>query len=191
MRRILAAAGQLDSLSQIAVACLVLGWFFTDTLVASWGSLQHGVRFFQMSAVLHDPSMMFFRIPPSATVLLFAMLCLACIAAPLLPRLTGRPRLALANFAPLLLLLTCAWLLYQRTAADFLPAPHTPDGVTAKVVGFANRLLNKGSTLVSHHISVGLGGYLAVLACVTLAVQGVRQLRGGARGAPSGAAPTA
>jgi hypothetical protein len=185
VRRIIAAAGQLDSLTLVALACLVFGWFFTDTLVTSWGSLRHGVRFFHLSVILRDPSMMFFQIPLSLRVLRFALLCMACIAAPLLPRQYARRWLAVANFAPLLLLLVCAWLLHQRTAGDFLPAAQMPDGVAGRAVGLANRLLNRGSAVVSHHIAVGLGGYLGGLACVALAAQGVWQLMVNARDAPS------
>ena len=189
VRKLVTAFVKLDSLSKVALVCLFLGWFCTDTLVASWGSLRHGVRFFAMPAVIADPSMMFFNIPLSLRVLQFAVLCLACIAAPLLPHLYRRPRLALANLAPLALLLVCAGLLYQRTAGDVLPAPHDADGIAARTVGLANRLLNRGSAVVSHHVSVGLGGYLALLACAALAVQGVRQLRGAPREGAAGSTP--
>ena len=190
LRKIGLAVAATDGLSKVALVCLILGWFFTDTLVATWGSLQHGVKFFDMSAVIADPSMMFFRISFSFGVLMFSLLCALCIAAPLLPHLVRRPALAVGNFAPLLLFLACAALLWHRTSGDFVPTPHDPQGIAGKVVGFANQLLNRSSAVVAHHVSVGLGGYLGLLASVALAVQGMRNMKAKPTLPPSGT-PTA
>lgn len=57
---ILSAARRIDGASQMAMLAIFVGWFFVDTLVASLGSLQHGVRFFDISSAIADPTRIFF-----------------------------------------------------------------------------------------------------------------------------------
>jgi hypothetical protein len=63
---LLKAVGQIDLTGKIAMVCVFFGWFLVDTLVVTLGSLQHGARFFDMSAVIADPSRMFFGVQGSA-----------------------------------------------------------------------------------------------------------------------------
>src|ERR1700727_614365 len=81
------AAGQIELPSKAAIVCIFFAWFLLDTLVVTLGSLQHGVRFYDMSAVIADPSRMFFGLQGSLHRTLFIPLCIVCILAPLLPHL--------------------------------------------------------------------------------------------------------
>src|ERR1700733_16161998 len=83
--RLLKAAGQIELASKIAIVCVFFVWFLVDTLVVTLGSLQHGVRFYDMSAVIADPSRMFFGLQGSLHRMFFIPLCMVCILAPLLP----------------------------------------------------------------------------------------------------------
>jgi hypothetical protein len=37
--------------------------------------------------------------------------------------------------------------------------------------------VQRGSDLVSRHVSIGVGGYLALIACIVLALRGIRRFR--------------
>jgi len=154
MRR---AAGQLETSSKWAIACIVVGWFFTDTLVASLASLHRGIRFFYLPAVIADPTRMFF----------------ACVLAPVAAHLSTHRFARLGYLSPLLLIVLCGALLYSKTSGDFFASP-SDNGIGTSVVHLANRLVARGSDLASRHVAIGAGGYLAAIASVVLAVQGIR-----------------
>jgi hypothetical protein len=175
--RLLQAAGQMDLSSKIAIPCVFFGWFLADTLVVTLGSLQHGVRFFDMSAVIADPSRMFFGSPGSLHRMLFIPLCVICLFAPLLPHVHRIRLLWLGYAAPLALMVTCGALLFSRTSGEFIAAPSNAGRVGGNLIQFANDLVHRGGDLVARHVSIGVGGYLALAASIVLALQGVRHLR--------------
>jgi hypothetical protein len=175
--RLLKAAGQIELASKIAIACIFFGWFLLDTLVVTLGSLQHGVRFFDISAVIADPSRMFFGLQGSVHRVFFIPLCLAALAAPLLPHFGRMRALWLSYLAPLALMLVCGALLFSRTSGDFIAAPSNAGRVAGNLIQFANDLLHRGGDLVARHVSIGIGGYLALVAGIVLALRGVRRLR--------------
>src|SRR5579863_1204848 len=82
---ILSAARRIDGASQVALLAIFVGWFFVDTLVASLGTLQHGVRFFDISSAIFDPTRIFFAGDASWRRGSFVLLCLVCLLAPILP----------------------------------------------------------------------------------------------------------
>jgi hypothetical protein len=175
--RLLKAAGQVELASKIAIVCVFFGWFLVDTLVVSLGSLQHGVRFFDISAVIADPSRMFFGLQGSAHRVFFIPLCIVCIVAPLLPHFAGARMLWLSYIAPLALMLFCGVLLYWRTSGEFIAAPSNARRVAGNLVQFANDLVHHGGDFVARHVSIGIGGYLALAASLVLALQGVQRFR--------------
>jgi hypothetical protein len=156
---------------------VALGWFFMNTLVASLGSLQHGVRFFDMSAIIGDPTRLFFGVDAPFHRTFFGLLCLACLLAPLAPHLQKKKSLWLCYALPLALMLVCGVLLYVRTSGDFFADPGEPNSMTGSLMHFANDLVRRGSDMVSRHISVGLGAYIALLGSSVLASQGIRRFR--------------
>jgi hypothetical protein len=175
--RVCRAAWMLDAPSKIAIACLIVGWFFISTLVVSFGSLQHGVRFFDMSAVIADPTRLFFGIDSFVQRVLFGLICIGCLAGPLLPQIVRRRTAWLGYLAPLVLMVLCGALLFSKTSGEFFSTPSNAGSVTGSFIRFANDLVNRGGGLVSKHISVGAGGYLALIASVFLAVHGFRRFR--------------
>jgi hypothetical protein len=175
--RLLKAAGQIELASKVAIVCIFFGWFLVDTLVVTLGSLQHGVRFYDLSAVIADPSRMFFGLQGSLHRTIFIPLCLVCIFAPLLPHFRSMRVLWLSYVAPLALTVICAVLLYARTSGEFIAAHSNTGRVGANLIQFANGLVHHGGDLVARHVSIGVGGYLALVACVVLALRGVRRFR--------------
>src|SRR5580700_6031671 len=114
---------QMGRSSQIAIVCVFFGWFLVDTLVVTLGSLQHGVRFLDMSAVIADPSRMFFGLQGSMHRVFFIPLCIFCIFAPLWPVFRPIRVLWLSYLAPLALMVICGALLFSRTSGEFIAAP--------------------------------------------------------------------
>lgn len=171
------AAAQIEAASKIAIACIFVSWFLLDTLVVTLGSLQHGVRFFDLSAVIADPSRMFFGYQGWVHRALFGLLCTVCLGAPVLPHLRREKMLWLAYVAPLALTATCGVLLFWRTSGQFIAAPSDASRIAATVVQFANDLVHHSSALITRHVSIGVGGYLAFVASFVLALRGIRQLR--------------
>ena len=175
--RLLNAAGQIELTSKIAMVCVFFGWFLVDTLVVTLGSLQHGVRFFDMSAVIADPSRMIFGLHGSLHRAFFIPLCIVCIFAPLLPHFRRMRMLWLSYIAPLALMLICGTLLFSRTSGEFIAAPSHAGRVGGNLIQFANDLVHHGGDLVARHVAIGVGGYLALAASLVLALQGIRGLR--------------
>jgi hypothetical protein len=174
-QRLTDAAGDLDTLSKIALVCLVIAWFFADTLVVALGSIKSGVRFYDISAVIGDPSRLFFSIDTTFSVVAFGGLCIACVLLPLTPHFFRGRFTWFAYCAPLALIVTCAVLLYSRASSEFFTSPALPSGIGSKVVHFANSLVQHGGGLVARHVAVGLGGYLGTLCGLVLAIQGFRR----------------
>ena len=185
--RAIRAFAEVDGTSKLAMVCLIFAWFFMNTLVVSLGSLQHGVRFFDMSAVIADPTRLFFGVDAWFHEAFFGLLCLACVVAPLAPHIlrpVGEERGAVFGkpvwpfyLAPLALMVICGSLLYTRSSGEFFAPPPDPKSFTGSIVHFANDLARRGGDLVSQHISVGAGAYLGLIGCVVLAVQGLRRHR--------------
>jgi hypothetical protein len=177
--RLATAASQIEAAAKIAIVCILFSWFFLDTLVVTLGSLQHGVRFFDMSAIIADPSRMFFGFNGWAHRAVFGALCLACVAAPILPHLRPGRAPWLAYLAPLALMAICGALLFWRTSGQFVAAPSDADQLAGTVVQFANDLVHHSSARMTRHVSIGIGGYLGLVSSLVLVLRGVRQFRRG------------
>jgi hypothetical protein len=175
--RVVRAVAALEGSSRLAIVCVLFGWFFMNTLVVTLGSLQHGVRFFDMSSVIADPSRLFFDVDTPFHRICFCLTCLLSLSAPLAPHLVKKRAAWLGYLAPLALILVCGALLYSRSSGDFFAAPTAAKSVSSNFIRFANDLVHHGSGLVSRHISVGAGGYVALIGSLVLAVRGIRGLR--------------
>ncbi|MEA3142101.1 MAG: hypothetical protein QOK23_4270 [Gammaproteobacteria bacterium] len=175
--RLIQASDQLETASKLALLCVFIGWFMTDTLVVTLGSLQHGVRFFDMSAVIADPTRLFFGIQGSFQRILFGLVCILSLSAAALPYLRRERAAWLAYLAPLVLMLICGVLLYSRTSSEFFGSPTDASVVGSDLIRFANKFARQGSGLVARHISMGVGGYLAFVASLVLALRGIRHYR--------------
>jgi hypothetical protein len=176
LSRLTQAAAQLETASKFALLCIFVGWFFVDTLVVTIGSLQHGVRFADISAVIADPTRLFFGIQGSSHRIMFSLVCILCLLAPLLPHLQRRRVNWLAYLAPLALMVVCGALLYSRTSGELFAAP-SAGTAGSSLLRFANDLVRQGTGLVARHVAVGFGGYLALVASLVLALRGARHFR--------------
>jgi hypothetical protein len=171
------AARQIDGVSLLALLAIFIGWFFVDTLAVTLGSLRHGVRFFDISAAIADPTRIFFGVDGSFQRFLFGIVCLLCLLAPLLAHWRAARWTWLSYLVPLALMVICGALLYSKTSGEFFAAPAGASTLGGSVIRFANSLVRQGTGLVSKHVSVGAGGYLAFAGSLVLAAQGIRHLR--------------
>jgi hypothetical protein len=169
--------GELETAAKFALLCIILGWFMIDTLVVTLGSLQHGVRFFDMSAVIADPTRLFFGIQAPFHRVFFGLVCILCLGAPVLPHLRRERITWLGYLAPLILMLVCGALLYSRTSSEFFGTSSDASAVGGELLRFANKFARQNTSLVARHISIGVGGYLAFVASVVLALRGLRRYR--------------
>jgi hypothetical protein len=183
--RLSRAATELDTVSKFALLCILVGWFLLDTLVVSLGSLQHGVRFFDISSVIADPTRLFFGVQGAARKVLFALVCLLCLLAPLLPHLRRERANWLGYLAPLVLMLICGVVLYSRTSSELFVAPSHAGPIGSNLIRFANGLLHQGTGLVAKHVSVGVGAYVALIAATVLALRGIRRFQAASPGPPN------
>jgi hypothetical protein len=168
---------RIDGWSLSAVLAISVGWFFIDTLAVTLGSLQHGVRFFDISAAIADPTRIFFGVDSSFQRIFFVLICFVCLLAPLLAQWRSHRMAWLAYLAPLGLMVLCGALLYVKTSSEFFSAPSDVNSLSSGALRFAHDLVHRGSGLVSKHVSIGAGGYLSFAGSLMLAVQGMRQLR--------------
>lgn len=168
---------KLDTASLIALLCIFLSWFFIDTFTVTLGSLQHGVRFYDLPAVIADPTRMFFGSAVTLRTFLFGSVCVGCLLLPLAVYGRAGRWIWLALLSPLALTLLCGALLYYRTSGEFFAMPAEPAGMTGNLIHFANGLVHRGSGAVARHVSIGIGGYLGFAAALLLAVSGVRGFR--------------
>jgi hypothetical protein len=165
----------MDLASKGALAAVFVGWFFMNTFVVSLGALEHGVRFFDMSAMIADPTRLFFGGDTPFHRFFFGLACLSCLAAPL--AVEGiHPRFAVCGYAaPLLLIVVCGSLLYWRTSGELFSPPSDAKSLTGGIVHFANDLVHRGSDLVARHLALGAGSYLASVGSAVLAWRGLRR----------------
>ena len=100
---------KLDAAAIVALVSIFFGWFLIDTLVVTFGSLRHGVRFYDFAAVIADPSRMFFGMQATARTHVFGALCLVCLLLPVARCICVKSArwLWFAHCAPLLLMLIC------------------------------------------------------------------------------------
>jgi hypothetical protein len=168
---------KLDTASLIALFSIFLGWFFIETLAVTLGTLVHGVRFFDLPAVIADPTRMFFAIETTARTYLFGALCLFCLLLPFVVVLRRERWTWFTYCAPLALMLICSTLLYARSSGEFFTVPADTASVSSNLIRFANGLVHRGSGVVARHVTVGVGGYLAFTGSVLLAAMGVRGYR--------------
>jgi hypothetical protein len=179
---------KIDSVTWVAVGCVVLGWFFLDTLAATFGPIQHTVRFYDLPVVMHDPRWLLSGVKdayPLARVT-FGLVCLVVITAPLLPRL-GFPRVPyLLSSAPFLLMLLCGIVLYVKSSSTQIEATDSLGRIGGYLAKWANGAANWSGDVIARHIAIGAGGYLSFLASGFLAVRGVIRPRqpAGADAAP-------
>jgi len=165
---------KIDPAGLVALFCIFSSWFFIDTFTVTLGSLQHGVRFYDVPAVIADPTRMFFGTATTFRTLMFGALCVCCLLLPLAVYWRGERWIWFTLCAPLILMLVCGLVLYSRTSGEFFATPTDAASASGNLIRFANGLVHRGGGAVARHVSIGVGGYAAFVASLVLAISGVR-----------------
>lgn len=96
------------------------------------------------------------------------------IFAPLLAQAWAPRFLSLAYCAPLLLMALCGALLMSRFFRDWVAVSKNAAPLEQEFARLANDLFERGAGLAARSVKISIGGYLAALASVWLALQGAR-----------------
>jgi hypothetical protein len=81
------------------------------------------------------------------------------------------------------LLLVAGGFVYYKASSALFPEPANADVITKDLMRLANDVIHRGGGLVVQRISIGLGGYLALLGSIALALHGTRRNRDTVRSA--------
>lgn len=161
------------------MACIAVGWFGLDTLVATFGPMRHPAHFYDLPAVMLDPRRLLFgpTEPLSTGTFVFGLLCLAVIALPVLPRLGFSPARWLLVTAPLLWMVLCGTVLYVKASSAHMTAPERMGRLGGYLASWANGAMDWTGDVVARHITLGPGAYLALIGAAWLAFKGASELR--------------
>jgi hypothetical protein len=170
---------KIDLPTWLALACVLLGWFGLNTLVATFGPVVHVVHFYDLPVVMRDPGWLVTGVDdvfPLARMA-FGFVCLVAVTAPLLPRL-GFPKVPyLLSAAPFLLMLLCGIVLYVKSSSTHVDATAGLGKLGGYLAKWANGATAWGGDVVARHITIGAGGYLSFIASGFLAIRGILRPR--------------
>jgi len=174
-RKAVRGAARWDPLTWLAVICLLLGWFYVKCLIVWVSGIEHGVRFYDLPAIILKPSQLFFGVRRYYLLLAlpFGALCLGCIYALTLPYQGSSRKSWLLHLLPLIVLAGCYAALYHRTGQDLIRTD--PDKVAGDLTRLTNDLWNRGAGVVARHVAVAGGAYVALAGSLFLAARGIRQ----------------
>lgn len=177
------AAPRVDAVAIGAAACILIGWFVLNTVDTEFAGIRLGFHFYNTWSVLAHPSRLFTGLADGDGVrsVLFGVLCFLVLAVAVAPQIRLDTRPPFAHLAPLLLMLVCGALLYEKTSGEFLAQTNETNAIGAHVIAFANSIAHRLSAAATRHVSLGLGAYVAFAASIVLAVRGFPRARAGAR----------
>jgi hypothetical protein len=155
-----------------------VGWFLVDVVLVSAGSLHQGFRFYELPALIGQPSRIVTIGHPQASSIAFGLLCFAMLSA-LLASAVGPPawrrRVPPVSFvAPLALMLVCAVLLWYRASRDTVIVAEGASEFQQAFANLTNLLAARAGTVVVRHVRVGFGAWLSILSTLYLAYHGLR-----------------
>jgi hypothetical protein len=173
----------VDSVVLIAAACLLLGWFFLNTLVTEVGPQRLTFRFYNMLSLIGNPARIITGIPEGHGLesFFFGLVCLAAASAIFAPYLSSRRAAWLACVIPLALMIACGLWLYLKSSQDVIADTDRYGQLGSQVIQFANQLTNRLGAVVARRVSVGMGGYVAFVASALLALRGVLRFKNARR----------
>jgi hypothetical protein len=175
----LTSRSRTDAATLAAIGCVVIGWFFMDTLTTQLGRFKQTFRFLDMWAIIGDPLRLLTGIDRSLSVaaIAFTLLCIAAAAAPLAATVSAKRAAWLGYLAPLVLMLACFGALYSKTSAHHFSAGDDASVYGKHIFHFAMSVTVRTGEAIAKYISVSAGAYLSLLASGFLAVRGAVKLR--------------
>jgi hypothetical protein len=171
-----AAGRAIDSRLLIAAAAIFIGWFLLDTVSMSYGALRLDFRFYHLAAIIERPTRLLTGIDGAGEVwtMLFSLVCLASLAAALVPGWLRLPGGRLGCLAPLLLMLVCGVTLYYETSRDTFTVA-TSNNLTNALTSFANLMVRRAGAVVARQVRVDAGAWVSAAGALYLAWLGWRR----------------
>lgn len=162
----------------VAMGALVVGWFFLNTVAIQVSSqYSTGLTFWKLLGVLNSPAGLLEGFGGSAgSSGIYGFLCIVALLGPLAPQVWKDKRAHLGGLLPLAFMLLVALMIYLGIN-DGLKQAQSAAGIfgggaqAAQMAEIGNMMLQKAMSA----ISIGLGGYLALLASLYLAYRGAIQ----------------
>ena len=158
----------------LAQALIFVGWFTLDTLRTSLGTFGLDFHFYDMAAIIASPRRLQLGVGENAGIITvpFAILCLALVLA---PAIVPSRYLIVARLAPLLLMLACGAFLYHIAQQDLFIAARNADDITTSIVQLANAITRRSGDLLTRHIGIGAGSWIAGAGALLLAYTATRE----------------
>ncbi len=165
--------------SLAAIAAIGVGWFMLDAVALQAGLVTVRFRFYELATLMFRPPHLLTGVRDSdlGLTIPFGLTCCAAIAAALAPRFSAHPLARLGLFAPLALMLICGAILYGQASADTFGAAPEANSVGQALASLGNALTRRTGAVVSQHLAVGAGSWLAAIGAAYLAYVGVRGWR--------------
>ena len=161
----------------IAIAAIFFGWFLLDTVSMTFGALRLDFRFYHLAAIIERPTRLLtgIDVATSGWTIPFSLLCLASLAAALVPSWLQLPRSRLYCLAPLLLMLVCGVALYFETSRDTFAAAATDNDVSHALMRLANTMVRRAGSVVARQVKVDAGAWLSAGGALYVAWAGWRR----------------
>lgn len=177
------ALARVDAIAIGAAVCILIGWFVLNTVDTEFAGVRLGFHFYNMWSVLAHPSRLLTGLADGDGIrsVLFGVICLAVLAVAVVPQTRPTRRPPFAHLAPLVLMVLCGALLYEKTSGEFLAQTNETNALGAHLIAFANTVAHRLSAAATRHISLGLGAYVAFAASIVLAVRGFPRARASTR----------
>jgi hypothetical protein len=171
-----AAARAIDSRLLIAAAAIFIGWFLLDSVSMNYGALRLDFRFYHLAAIIERPTRLLTGIDGAGEVwtMALSLLCLASLAAALVPGWLRLPGGWLGCLAPLLLMLVCSVSLYYETSRDTFTMA-TSSNVTNALSSLANLMVRRAGAVVARQVRVDAGAWVSAVGALYLAWLGWRR----------------
>jgi hypothetical protein len=168
-----------DVVAFAAAACILIGWFAMTTLLTELAGVELRFHFYNLWSVVANPSRLVTGLGDGDTGrgFIFGSLCLAVALSVFVPYRVQQRGAWLVYLAPLVLMLVCGVLLYEKSSADLFVDTGRYGAIESQLVSLANKVTNRMSQSMAQHITIGLGAYLSFAASLVLAARGLARFR--------------
>lgn len=169
--------GAVDLTRPIGVACILIGWFWLNTLITDLGRLQFNFHFPDLWTLIGNPAALLTGRSDGQTFAtsVFSLLCIAAALAPLTALIRDTTATRLASLLPLIFMLLFGGLLYVKVSPDYFTTRARPDSIGGQFVALANSVTGSLVGKISERVTLGFGAYLSAGASLYLAFKAARR----------------
>jgi uncharacterized protein (DUF983 family) len=173
----------IDHAALVALGAIVIGWFLMATLVVDFGLWQQSIRFYDVWAVIQDPSGRLSGVdrPHALTTLGFGIVCVAAVLAPAAAIFYQRKDAWLTYLIPFVVMTISCAVLYNKSSGSYIHTDADAYSASAYLARMAQAVVTRTQGAVATRISIGAGAYVAMLGSCYLALRGFSRFRANTR----------